>query len=459
MWHIAALLVVLNIILLQVDGARINHPSQHRIHLTHARQPHHKVVVAHFMVGNTFPYQLLDWVKDISLASSKGIDAFALNIGSDPWQPDRVADAYRAAKAVSNSNKLLDHLSQPFKLFLSFDMSAIPCASASDGNLIRHYVDTYHAHPNQLIYAGQPFYSTFAGEGCTFGAGDLNEGWMDVMKKNPVTGTHFVPSFFIDPARFHNVTAMDGAFSWNSAWPLGNTAITFDYDREYLSHLSGRTYMAGVSPWFFTHYGRDTYNKNFIYRPDHWLFASRWELLTKQRDSIDLAQVITWNDYGESHYVGPIEGAQPNSQAWTNGFDHQGWLDLMHYYIIGFKTGVYPVITRDRIFLWGRLSPAQANTPDPIGKPTNYDITQDAVWAVILLPTPAHIKLTCGPSIVSMELPSGLSKISLPLTRSCSVVAVLYRRGKQVLVFAPKGYTFTENPSNYNFNAFVAASP
>jgi len=51
-----------------------------------------------------------------------------------------------------------------------------------------------------------------------------------------------------------------------------------------------------------------------------------------------------------------------------------GWLDLMHYYIIGFKTGEYPIITRDRIFLWGRLSPAQAITPDPIGKPANYDI-------------------------------------------------------------------------------------
>ena len=99
--------------------------------------------------------------------------------------------------------------------------------------------------------------------------------------------------------------------------------------------------MAGVSPWFFTvslillrslvqangfskHYAKNTYNKNFIYRPDHWLFATRWEFLIKQRDSIDLAQIITWNDYGESHYVGPIEGAQPNSQAWTNGFDHQG---------------------------------------------------------------------------------------------------------------------------------------
>ena len=36
---------------------------------------------------------------------------------------------------------------------------------------------------------------------------------MNVMKKNLVTGTHFVPSFFMDPASFHNVTAMDGAFS------------------------------------------------------------------------------------------------------------------------------------------------------------------------------------------------------------------------------------------------------
>jgi hypothetical protein len=30
------------------------------------------------------------------------------------------------------------------------------------------------------------------------------------------------------------------------------------------------------------------------------------------------------DDYGESHYIGPIEGAQPMSDAWVNGFDHQG---------------------------------------------------------------------------------------------------------------------------------------
>lgn len=52
-----------------------------------------KYVVAHHMVGNTFPYTIDDWAADIALAHSSGIDAFALNVGRDDWQPARVADA------------------------------------------------------------------------------------------------------------------------------------------------------------------------------------------------------------------------------------------------------------------------------------------------------------------------------------------------------------------------------
>jgi len=50
----------------------------------------------------------------------------------------------------------------------------------------------------------------------------------------------------------------------------------------------------------------------------------RWELLVQNRDNVNIAQIITWNDYGESHYVGRIAGALPMSQSWTIGFDHQG---------------------------------------------------------------------------------------------------------------------------------------
>ena len=52
-----------------------------------------KYVIAHHMVGNTYPYTLADWLDDIVQAHNAGIDGFALNTGSDDWQPARIADA------------------------------------------------------------------------------------------------------------------------------------------------------------------------------------------------------------------------------------------------------------------------------------------------------------------------------------------------------------------------------
>ena len=118
---------------------------------------------------------------------------------------------------------------------------------------------------------------------------------------------------------------------------MGNYDIDFSYDQNYLSNLGpNQSYMAGVAPWFFTHYGKDTYNKNFIYRGDDWLFADRWESLIANRSVIPFAEVITWNDYGESSYVGPIHKDQPMSHSWVDGFDHQGAF-LIQLLFIGSK--------------------------------------------------------------------------------------------------------------------------
>jgi glucan endo-1,3-alpha-glucosidase len=106
-----------------------------------------------------------------------------------------------------------------------------------------------------------------------------------------------------------------------------------------------KLYMSAVSPWFYTHYGPNTYNKNvrnslfivylscanlhqWIYLADYHLYPTRWENLISSRDKIDIVEIVTWNDYGESHYIGPIEGAQPNSQTWVNGFDHTGTCNM-----------------------------------------------------------------------------------------------------------------------------------
>jgi len=78
-----------------------------------------KRVIAHHMVGNTYPYTPDMWSTDISLALSAGIDGFALNVGSGGvgnWQREQVKNAYSAAAALSASGNT-------FGLFLSLDMT------------------------------------------------------------------------------------------------------------------------------------------------------------------------------------------------------------------------------------------------------------------------------------------------------------------------------------------------
>ena len=90
---------------------------------------------------------------------------------------------------------------------------------------------------------------------------------------------HFVPSLFKDPATFQTLPFLDGAFNvggmhleecnsdikykWNGGWPtqlsasstpeqIGQAASSLLSDLPFLNGLAGKTYMAPVSPWFFT---------------------------------------------------------------------------------------------------------------------------------------------------------------------------------------------------------------
>lgn len=70
---------------------------------------------------------------------------------------------------------------------------------------------------------------------------------------------------------------------------------------------------------------------------DENLYATRWEHLLALKP--DMVQIISWNDFGESHYIGPVEGSQPGSESWTDGMDHAGWLELTAHFVARFKSG------------------------------------------------------------------------------------------------------------------------
>ncbi|TFK21952.1 glycoside hydrolase [Coprinopsis marcescibilis] len=427
-------------------------------------QPRRGHVVAHFMVGNTYPYTVNDWLADLKLAASYLLDGFVLNVGREEWQRDRVADCFKAAAQLPSTT--------PFKIFFSFDMSSIPGNTASDIELIKSYYRPHATNPRMMTYPAtdKVIISTFAGENCTFGQGSMENGWAYFKRElNTIAPIYFIPSFFINPVRYGGVTAMDGAFNWNGGWPIELSPSSqrdqvqnarLDSDNIHLQNLSvGKTFMAAVSPWFFTHYGPDTWNKNWIYRGDDWLFVRRWEQLISMRDKVEIVQVISWNDYGESHYIGPIKGAQPNSQAWVDGYPHEAWLVLNSYFTAAFKKGIYPPVKKDQIFMWARPHSKNAVAPDRVPRPNNWELTDDKMWVIVFTTAPSKVELyTSENSKEVFEVGQGMTKLSRDLSVDAGMKATIVRGGNVVTTCNPIGFRFESRPGVYNFNAAVSMS-
>ena len=408
-------------------------------------------VWAHHMVGNTYPYGVQDWSTDIQKAVSYGIDGFALNMGSDWWQPNRIQDAYTAARASGSG----------FKMFLSLDMTVMSCGSWADGVTLVNLVKRWANHPNQAMHNGKVLVSTFAGSDCTFGMGS-NSGWqsafVDALKSQGIS-IFFVPSVFSDPSTFQSNTWMDGELNWNSAWPMGSGDMNTDTDWNYINQLGSKEYMAAISPFFYTHFGANSWNKNWLYRSDDWLYASRWEALIAMRDRVKSLEILTWNDYGESSYIGPIHGALPaGSEAWTYGFDHEGINVLTKYYSAAFKTGVYPTITKDQIVMWQRPHPRAATASnDGAGRPTGWDWTDDTLYAIVFTTGAADVTLTSGSNSKTFSVSGGLTKLKIDADFG-GISGKILRSGNQVASYASAGFSYTATPSTYNFNYYLGSS-
>lgn len=188
---------------------------------------------------------------DIVLAMGHEIDAFALNVGREDWQRERVQDAFTAAAGTD------------FRLFISLDMTSIPCASPADAESLKQYIKEYYHHPNQFRYNGLPMISTFSGEGCLFGTGSPNQGWMSAIKGIGDMPLTFIPSFFVDPAKFGEFTVMDGAFSvriilfilFRVSYQLNAVELWLAYGQYSRRFRNGRTVYTRPG-WTHVH-GRD----------------------------------------------------------------------------------------------------------------------------------------------------------------------------------------------------------
>lgn len=138
---------------------------------------------------------------------------------------------------------------------------------------------------------------------------------------------------------------------------------------------------------------------------------------------------MTWNDYGESHYIGPIVEAgipsgsnsigSTDATIYVNGYPHSAWLSTLPYQIAAYKNAYassnpVPSVEADTVVFWYRTSPASAGTTDatcndcpsavnalPGNSPYQScyaidECLEDGVFAIVLLQAAGSASIAIG---------------------------------------------------------------
>ncbi|KAH8602718.1 putative glucan endo-1,3-alpha-glucosidase agn1 [Bisporella sp. PMI_857] len=383
-----------------------------------------KAVFAHIVVGNTASHTVDLWTTDISLAKSFGIDAFVLNIAyPDGNIPIQVANAFAAAEAAD------------YKLWFAFDYLGGGQPWPATGDLsVAGYLNKYKDSSAYYKVDGAPLASTFEGIN---NIGDWAPGGII---RSAVGSIFFVPDWTsLGPGNIGaSLANIEGFFSWDM-WPDGPQNSTTEKDKKWIAAIDGKAYMMGVSPWFF-----HSSPKAWVWRGDD-LWADRWAQTLELQP--EFVQIVTWNDFGEASYVGPVHSMDevPSaSKAYIPGVgnDHVGWASFLPYYIARYK-GVQYTIDSDHMQYWYRRAPAASgSTCGVTGNSADQqqqeyspaEILQDGVFFSALLTGDATVQVKIGASAaVSFSGSAGINHWSLPFGgREGTVTFSVVRNGAVV---------------------------
>ncbi|KAG1797384.1 glycoside hydrolase family 71 protein [Suillus plorans] len=421
------------------------------IYVALARVTNAQHVFAHFMASlldspaaqHSYSYAESDWTNEMTTAQNIGIDGFALNIGANDYEVDRIVDAYAAAESLG------------FKLFYSFDMTD----TWKQSDMV-NIVANHSSSPSTFLWNNTILVSTYSGE--SYGE-DFWAGFKSALQSQGIHIT-LAPAFttYRDPSSAASLVStfpsIDGFFNWWS-WPADVGAnLTTATDLAYqaaVSSLSG-PYIMSVSPWQFKNFGGAS---DWVQYSDT-LWNYRWQQAVNDVKP-DIVEIISWNDYAESHYIGDINpkvylGTQ--APLYVDGFIHAAWRDVAQYYISWFKTGSAPIITKDEVVFWYRAWPKAIKCSTGT-LPRNAAYPEDAVFALAMLKDTATITLAIGSNTVNFTAGPGVTMGSVSFAPEDSQVPyiAISRNGATVADTHGSMYVNHSGCTYYNFNPFVGS--
>jgi glucan endo-1,3-alpha-glucosidase len=243
-----------------------------------------------------------------------------------------------------------------------------------------------------------------------------------------------------------------------------NMTCTADEAFKAALTKNGKTgpYIMAVSPWQYKDLNNGIASDSWVAYSDT-LFAQRLETIATNEFSPDIIEVLTWNDFCESHYLRDLPSMTNTSatdyvtysngmQNYVENMNHAPWRVMAKYYLNWWKNGKAPTITMDQVVYWYRVHPkAAACYGGSSSKIKNQNYPVDAVFAWALVKSKATISISVGanqywefeadgsgPALSMVPFPANLgsgtapevsinrngtlvqySKGSMPITASC----------------------------------------
>ncbi|WP_094191382.1 glycoside hydrolase family 71 protein [Streptomyces katrae] len=344
--------------------------------------------------------------QEVRTARDAGIDGFTLDLLSltgKNWE--RAQQLMRAAHAVDPA----------FKIVPMPDMTAL---DTDDPAVLAGAVATLAASPAAHRLAdGRLVLSPFKAE-------QKDPAWwsrvIDTLRTRYGIRTAFVPLFLDLDAHAAAFAPISHGFSeWGSRSYTGQEGAAADARR---AHDLGKIWMQPVSV-------QDARPNQGIYDEAGNTATLRSTWTHAIEDGADWVQLTTWNDYSEGSQFAP---------SLHNG---HAYLDLSSYYLTRFKTGRWPRIVRDTLYLTARTQFADAG---PTGAQSllmslrkGSAPARDTVEVLSFLTAPGTVRTAVGRTTREYGAPAGLHAELLPLGPGISSARLLRDGGAPAEVELP----------------------
>lgn len=340
-------------------------------------------------------WELAHLRQEIRTARDAGLDGFTLDLLSeDGRNRDRAELLLRAA-----------HEEDPgFRIQLMPDMTSLtastPASLADTLARLAQYPSAHRLPDGRLVVS-------------PFKAEEKEPDWwratMRELEARHGIRTALVPLFLDFTEDRERYAAISYGFSeWGARSPDRQTGAVADARR---AHRLGKIWMHPVSV-------QDA-------RPNQGVFdeAGNTENLRASWQAAidadaDWVQLATWNDYSEGTHVAP------------SAHNGHAYLDLSSYYLTRFKTGAWPKILRDTLYLTARVQfvadlPPATLQPQVIRPRPGTTTPRDTVEVLSFLTAPADVRTRTGATPGGYRAPSGVHARLLPLRTGHSSATVV----------------------------------